>query len=119
MRRLLLALVLLTAAPAIAAQKSSALINEAMDKLYALEIKQNTPLQQILKKITDDTSVPVQVGGETWDLLPYGEGTALTVKIENHTLGGGLKAIARSLGLNVEVKDEVVELVPMPALRRI
>src|SRR5215217_3575312 len=61
-----------------AAQKSSALINEAMDKLYALDVKQNTPLQQILKQITNETSVPIQVSGETWDLLPYGEGTALT-----------------------------------------
>ena len=111
--------VLLVSLAFISAEKSSALINEAMDKLYKLEITQNTPLQQVLKRITDETSVPVQVSGETWDLLPYGEGTALTVKIENQTLGGGLKAIARSLGLSVEVKDEVVELVPMPALKRI
>ena len=120
MRRILpaCALVLLFASFT-SAQKSSALINEAMDKLYALNVEKNTPLQQVLKKITDDTAVPIQVTGETWDLLPYGEGTALTVKIENQTLRGGLTAIARSLGLVVEVKEEVVQLVPMPALKRL
>src|SRR4051812_26071184 len=98
MRRFIFACAaVLISAVFVSAQKSSALINEAMDKLYALEIKQNTPLQQVLKKVTDDTSVPIQVASDTWDLLPYGEGTALTVKIENQTLGGGLKAIARSL----------------------
>src|SRR5437667_6114892 len=101
------------------AQKSSALINEALDRVYALALTQNTPLQQIFKKIADDTGVPVEVPSDALDLLPYGEGTALKVKIENQTLRGGLQAIARSLGLAVEVKEEVVQLVPMPALKRL
>src|SRR5437899_323924 len=101
------------------AQKSSALINKALDEIYALNLTQNTPLQEVLKKITADTGVPVEVSGEAYDLLPYGEGTALTVKIENQTLRGGLNAIARSLGLIVEVKEEVVQLQPLPALRRL
>src|SRR2546422_6211469 len=117
MRRLLLVFFVLVTP--VLAQKSSALINEALDKLYALELKQNTPLEQVLKRITDETAVPIQVASETWDLLPYGEGTALTVKIENQAPRGGLQAIARSLGLEGAVKDEVVQLVPKPALKRL
>src|SRR5262249_43967690 len=56
---------------------------------------------------------------EAWDLLPYGEQTTLKVKIENQTLRGALQAIARHLGLTLELKEEVVELRPLPALKRL
>jgi hypothetical protein len=74
-------------------------------------------LQQVLKTVTEKTGVPINVA-RAWDLLPYGEQTTLKVKIENQTLRG-IQAISRHLGLMLELKDEVVELRPLPALKRL
>src|SRR4051812_39676021 len=74
---------------------SSALINQKMDEITPLEVPDKTPLQQLFKKIADQTGVRVEMAPQGWDLLPYGEQTTLKVKIENQTLRGGLQAIAR------------------------
>ena len=54
-----------------------------------------------------------------YDLLPWGEQTTINAKIENQTLRGGLEAITRKLGLTFELRDEAVEIQPLPALRRL
>lgn len=101
------------------AQNTSALINQELDKPYALNVTERTPLQEVLKRITKDTGVPITVARDAWDLLPYGDQTTISAKIENQTLRGGLTAIARTLGLTVEIKPETVELAPLPALSRL
>jgi hypothetical protein len=119
MSRLLVivALSLSLAGSALAVPNSSALINEAMDKIYPLNL--DTTLPVAMKAIGEQTGVPIEAAPSVWDLLPWGDQTTITAKIEGKTLRDALDAIARKLGLVVVLKDEVVELQPMPALARI
>ncbi len=101
------------------AQSSSALINEALDKQVALKFPENTPLPQVMQSITKDTGVPLIADPAVYELLPWGEQTGLTVQIENQTLREALAAMTRTLGLTFVLKPELVEIRPMPALRRL
>ncbi len=119
MRRLVLLCVVLLTALLAYAQSSSALINAQLDKLVKIEIK-NEPLPQAVKTIEDKSDgVRIDVEPVVWDLLPWGEQTTINAKIENKTLREALAAITRRLGLTFELKDEAVEIEPLPALRRL
>ncbi len=99
------------------AQNTSALIGEALDRQFDIEL--NDPLPDAMKKIEDKTSVPIRADPVVWELLPWGEQTTLTAKIKNETLREALQAITRRLGLFFSLGDEAVILKPMPALRRL
>ena len=105
------------AAAAVHAQSSSALINEALDKLIDIDV--DTTLPQALKAIEDKTGVPIEADKSVYDMLPWGEQTKLTAKISNQTLRQSLTAVCEKLGLRFHVGDEAVELRPLPALARI
>lgn len=108
---------LLCCAVAFAQDTTSALINEALDKPVKLEL--NGTLPQVMSTIADQTGVRLQATQAVWDLLPWGQQTNINAKIENQTLRQALEAITRKLGLTFVLKDEAVELQPMPALRRL
>jgi hypothetical protein len=99
------------------AQNTSALINEQLDKQTSLDI--NGVLPQVVESIQHDTGVPIEVAPSVYDLLPWGDQTNITAKIENQTLREALDAITRKLGLTYVLKDEFIELDPMPALARL
>jgi hypothetical protein len=96
---------------------TSALMNEAMDKPVKLEL--NGTLPQVMQTIAEQTGVRLQATQGVWDLLPWGQQTNINAKIENQTLRQALEAITRKLGLTFTLRDEAVELEPMPALRRL
>ena len=110
-------LILLAAFQSAAAQDSTALINEALDKPVEVELK--TTLPNALKEIKNKTGVPIELAPGVLDLLPWGDQTNLNVKIANQTLRQAIAAIARSLGLTYVLTPESVELRPMPALQRL
>ena len=100
MRRVLaLLLAPLLVASTTLAQSSSALINEELDKQVKLEFAQNTPLPQVMQSIEKTTGVPLVADPSVYELLPWGEQTGLTVKIENQTLRESLAVMMRTLGL--------------------
>jgi hypothetical protein len=99
------------------AQNTSALINEALDKQVKLDL--NTVLPQAMESIANQTGVRLEAHPAVWDLLPWGEQTNITAKIENQTLRQALEAITRKLGLTFVLKDEAVEIRPVPALMRL
>jgi hypothetical protein len=102
-----------------AAQDSSALINEALDKQVELEIK-NASLPAAIRSIEDKTGVPLRADPAVWDLLPWGEQTNINlIKIQNQTLRQALTAITQKLGLTYHLADQAVMLEPMAALRRL
>ena len=111
------ALVLFGLAISALAQNSSALINEALDKQQPLQLEGTLP--QVIQTIAEKTGVRIEVAPGAYDLLPWGEQTTIKARIENQTLRDGLRAIARRLGLTLELRDEAVELMPLPALRRL
>ena len=112
-----IALLALIAAPALAQNKTSALINEELDKLAEFQL--NGTLPQAIKEITAKTGVPIEVTPQTYDLLPWGEQTTINAKIANQTLRKALEAITRKLGLTLELRDEAIQIKPLPALRRL
>jgi hypothetical protein len=63
--------------------------------------------------------VRIEATPAVWALLPWGDQTNITAKIENATLRDALEAITRKLGLIYVLKDQNIELQPMPALQRL
>lgn len=98
-------------------QNSSALINEALDKIVELDLDATLP--QALKNIEDKTGVPIRVTRRAYDMLPWGEQTKLTAKISQQTLRNSLSAITQKLGLRFTVTDQEVLIEPLPALARL
>ena len=107
----------LVAAPAFGQNKTSALINEELDKIYEFTLSGTLP--QAIKELEAKTGVPIEVTPQTYDLLPWGEQTTINAKIANQTLRKALEAITRKLGLTIELRDEAIEIKPLPAFRRL
>src|SRR5262245_31182687 len=99
------------------AQKTSALINEALDKLVKLDL--DTTLPVAMRAIGEQTSVTIEAAPSVFDLLPWGEQTQIKARIEGQTLREALEAITRKLGLTFVLKEHVIQLQPMPALMRL
>lgn len=119
LRLVVLLPLLLTPTLLLHAQNSptSALINEALDKPVSLDL--NTVLPEAMRTIAKNTGVRIEAAPAVWELLPWGDQTNITAKIENVTLRDALEAITRKLGLTFALKDEALELRPMPALARL
>jgi hypothetical protein len=123
MRRFLLCVALISGcvfAPVrLLAQNSptSALINEQLEKPVNLDL--NTTLPEAMKAIARMTAVRIEASPAVWDLLPWGDRTNVTAKAQNVPLKDALTAITRKLGLEWALKDEAIELRPMPALMRL
>src|SRR5437667_2669219 len=100
------------------AEQTSALINQQLDQPFELTLKDD-PLPQALKKIGDKTGVRIEPTESVYNLLPWGEQTTINATIANQSLRDALTAIARKLGLMFVLKDDYVELRPVPALARL
>ena len=98
-------------------QDTSSLINQALDQ--PVKIQFDTVLPEAMSTIARSTGVRVEAEQAVWDLLPWGQQTNISAKIENQTLRQAMDAITRKLGLTYVLKEEAVELQPMPALRRV
>lgn len=112
-----LAAVALLATSLPAADRTSALIGAQLDKLVKLQLD-NTPLPQVLATIERETGVPVRVSDDVYATLPWGEQTPITASVEGLSLRDALTAISGKLGLRFDLRDEFVELSPVPSLRR-
>ncbi len=99
------------------AQRTSALINEALDKLVKLDL--DTTLPVAMRAIGEQTGVTIEAAPAVFELLPWGEQTQIKARIEGQTLREALEAITRKLGLTFVLKEHVVQLQPMPALVRL
>ncbi len=100
------------------AQESSALINKALDEQVKSLVLDKT-LPAAMDLIGDKTGVRLKEDPMIWDLLPWGRETTVKAKIENLTLREALEALTRKLGLVLVLRDEYVEIAPMPALKRL
>src|SRR5437868_13042798 len=100
-------------------QDSSALINQALDQQVPRQFKLDTTLPEAMKKISRDTGVKIVEDPVIWDLLPWGRDTAVKATFDNVTLREALEAITRKLGLTMTLREQAVEIGPMPALKRL
>jgi hypothetical protein len=116
-------LVILTAfiplAQAQHAQDTSALINKALDEQTKLDFSKPRPLPETMDEITKATGVALEAHPSVWDLLPWGRDTTVGIRIDNMTLRDALNVVTRRLGLVPVLREEFVEIVPMPGLRRL
>jgi len=110
-------LAVLAAAACAVAQESSALMNKALDEQVKLNIDAVFP--QAMQAIAAQTGVRLREDPAIWDLLPWGRDTKIQARVENVTLREALEIILRKLGLTLALRDEYIEVVPMPALRRL
>src|SRR5256885_1770961 len=100
------------------AQNTSALIAQQLDQPYKADFK-NQPLPQVLKDIGNATGVRIEPSAAVYDLLPWGDQTTISAKIDNQTLRQALEAMTRKLGLTFVLKENYVELQPAPGLGRL
>ncbi|MFN4243114.1 MAG: hypothetical protein ACK4PI_07740 [Tepidisphaerales bacterium] len=97
--------------------RTAALLNEALDQQVNLSV--NAVLPEALRLIGDQTGVRIEAPPSLWDVLPWGEQTNITATIQNKTLREALTAITRKLGLTFVLRENAVELQPLPALQRL
>jgi hypothetical protein len=117
LRVVLPALLIVSLCRPLFADQTSALINQELDKLVQLRV--DGVLPQVLKTIEDKTGVPIRPDPAVYDLLPWGEQTNVSARIENQTLRDALTAITGRLGLTIELAPEAVIVKPLPALARL
>lgn len=116
-RRSFLAVTLLACAGTALGQDRSPLINQALDQPVKAQL--DTVLPDAMEQIARSTGVRIEAEQAVWDMLPWGQQTNIQAKIESQTLRQALDAITRKLGLTYVLRDDVLQLQPIPALRRI
>ena len=97
--------------------RTDALVNQALDAPVELDLGRRD-LPDVLDAITERTGVPFGVEESTYALLPYGRQTPIGVSVTATPLRQTLAAITQRLGLRYVLRDERVDLEPLPALRR-
>jgi len=120
--RLIASLILLASLTVSAmGQSLSALTAEAMDKQLPqekIELADKT-LPEAIKFFEDLTAVRIQAAPETYEMLPWGELTTFSAKLEHQTLRQALDAITQKLGLQYKLNDDGLVLSPLPPLHRL
>ena len=116
LRKICLASVLATASWSFA-QDASALISQTLDQPVKMQF--DGVLPDVMATIGRSTGVRIEAEQAVWDLLPWGQQTNISAKIENQTLRQAMDVITRKLALTYVLKEGSLELQPMPALRRI
>jgi hypothetical protein len=97
---------------------ADATINRLLDEPVGFDLS-SQPLPDVLEQITRQTNVPFHVPDQTYQNLPYGRQTPISVSVTATPLRQTIAAIGQRLGLRYRTGDGRVELLPLPALQRI
>lgn len=108
---------LLCVAPSGRSDETSALINQELDKQISIDV--NDAMPEVMKKITAQTGVRIEVSPKVYELLPWGAATNIKATIRNQTLRQSLTALTRKLGLTWDLGREAVEVSPRLPLERL
>jgi len=114
----LFASLLLICLPLSSGEDLSPLVEEALDQAVHLNIE-DRPLSEAFKVVSDQTGVTVTVAPGTFGLIPYGENTRVSARMEHISLRQGLTELTAPLGLRFEVRPRGIEVLPTPALARL
>lgn len=93
-------------------------INQVLDGPISFDLK-NATLREAIDKVSQLTSIPIEIEKNTAGYLPYGTRTRLNATVENGRLGDSLTALLRPLGLRFDVEDGRLTIRPRPVLARI
>jgi len=93
-------------------------IEQALDGKTNLAI-QRKPITRAFELISQHTGLKIVVPPSTLQLLPYGPETVVTVTIRDVSLRDGLARMLRPIGMTLVVRNEHIEILPTPPLRRL
>lgn len=93
-------------------------LETALDRNTTLVIGKN-PIARVLELITQHTRVPLVMAPRTTALLPYGAETVMTVTLRGIPLREGLAGMLRPVAMTFAVRNEHIEIIPTPPLRRL
>lgn len=97
--------------------QTSALIAEELDKPIELDLR-NRFLPDVLDAIAEKNGVRFDVDEAVWELLPYGRQTPISVTVKDTSLRRTLSAVTQKLGVEWILRDEAIQIRPLPALKR-
>jgi hypothetical protein len=93
-------------------------LQRALDQPVTLVLKKE-PLSGVFKQIAATAKIPLQVDPASYDLLPYGDTTQVSVEFNQSRLRDALQDVLVPLGLQEEVAGNVVLIRPSSALAHI
>ena len=93
-------------------------INQVLDGPISLDLK-NVTLREAIDKVSQLTSIPIEIEKNTPGYLPYGTRTRLNATIKNGKLRDSLTALLRPLGLRFNVDSGRLIIRPQVVLLRI
>jgi hypothetical protein len=93
------------------------LIAQALDQKTSIELK-DVPIRDAIKKIAEQTGIPIEMSLGTVRFLPYGSETKVTASIQGRPLRECLIALIQPIGLQFSVDRDVVEIEATPPLSR-
>ncbi len=115
-----LAWLLATLLPALAqAQELDELLQEALDQNVARIEIADQPLDEAFRSIEQQTGIRFVVDPSTYERMPYGKRTRVSVLLEATPLRAGLRRMTDRLGLTTRAEKDVLRVEPGPPLRRI
>ncbi|MEM8875413.1 MAG: hypothetical protein AAGD32_14285 [Planctomycetota bacterium] len=94
-------------------------VQASLDRQLSLNLTA-APLEEAIAAIEDAAGIPIRVPVSTYDRLPYGRLTPITLRSENVPLSQVLDALSGRLALVVDRHaDGFLQLLPEPALIRL
>ena len=120
--RVLLAAALTASAASLAQQSPPPVLRgaleTALDRNTTLVIGRH-PIARALELVTQHTQVPLVISPRTTALLPYGAETQMSLTIRGIPLREGLAGMLRPVAMTFVVRNEHIEIIPTPPLRRL
>jgi len=93
-------------------------LQQALDRPVTLQVTDAT-IQQVFDLIAASSGAKIEVHKDTFQSLPYGDQTRLSVKLANATLRRKLGPMLSGLALEWKIVADAVHIVPSEALYRI
>lgn len=95
-----------------------AIVEQVLDSPVELKLE-NVPINRAFDVIADSTAVRINMPPDVMALLPYGSDTRVNVELRNVTLRDGLEQLFAPLGMDFDVTDRGVDVLPGPGLARL
>jgi hypothetical protein len=113
-----IALGLVTTFVGLAAAQPATNIQTALDRPVNLVIAEPIPIGDVFERLSAASGVRFFIDPDTYDLLPYGDQTRITIKLPNKTLREGLPRLLAPLALSWNLGPDNVRIVPSEPLYR-
>jgi hypothetical protein len=93
-------------------------IQTALDKPINLVIAEPIPIGDVFERLSAASGVRFFIDPDTYDLLPYGDQTRITIKLRNVTLRSALTPVLAPQALSWNIGPDSARIVPSEPLYR-